>query len=93
VSVEHKHQKHVEITNALGLHLRAAGVLVQVASAFQSHITLSHAGTEANAKSIMGVLALGASKGAVLTVTATGKDAEEALEAVCRIITEGFHGS
>ena len=81
----------VVITHGLGLHLRAAGALVQVASKFTSDISIKSGGHRANAKSIMSVLSLGAVVGTELEITSTGDDAAEALEAVCKIIEADFN--
>ena len=83
--------KKVRIVNDLGLHLRAAGALVQVASAFSSDITLQRGNTEANAKSIMSVLSLAAGKGAELTLRAEGQDASDAIAKLASLIEAGFH--
>lgn len=86
-------KRSVRIANDLGLHLRAAGVLVQMAGGFAADITLireSPSPQRANAKSIMSVLALAAGRGTELTVEATGADAEKAVEALCALIARGF---
>jgi phosphotransferase system HPr (HPr) family protein len=80
----------VKINNDLGLHLRAAGILVQVATGYTSEITLRRGGTEANAKSIMSVLSLAAGKGVELTLAAEGDDAVGAVEALTKLIEGGF---
>lgn len=80
----------VRVSNDLGLHLRAAGVLVRLAGQFQSEITLERAAQRANAKSIMSVLSLAAARGTELVVRAEGADAERAVEAVCELIERGF---
>ncbi len=80
----------VLINNDLGLHLRAAGILVQVATDFVSEITLKRGTTEANAKSIMSVLSLAAGKGTELTLAAEGEDAVRAVEALTQLIEGGF---
>ena len=63
-----------------GLHARPASELVKVASKFDSEIKLIKDGEEFNAKSIMGLLSIGASKGDVFTIIAEGLDAKEAVE-------------
>jgi phosphocarrier protein HPr len=86
-------RRNVRVSNDLGLHLRAAGILVQMAGGFTSEITLGRdgaAGQRANAKSIMSVLALAAARGTELTVEAEGTDAETAVEALCNLIARGF---
>ena len=81
----------VKITHDLGLHLRAAGALVQVASQFSSHIEIQNGKNIANGKSIMSVLSLAAGCGTELRITATGGDAEEAARAVAEIIHADFN--
>ncbi len=86
-------RRSVRVSNDLGLHLRAAGVLVQAAGRFTSEITLERdggSGQRANAKSIMSVLALAAARGTELVVEAEGSDAERAVEALCALIDRGF---
>ena len=78
------------IYHATGLHARPATLFVQAASEFGSDITVTHGEREANAKSIMSVLTLGASQGAVITVRAEGEDAEEALAALGRLVAGNF---
>lgn len=80
----------VTINNDLGLHLRAAGILVQVATKFVCDVSLRRGGTEANAKSIMSVLSLAAGKGVELTVEATGDDAQSAVDALVKLVDGGF---
>lgn len=86
-------RKSVRVSNDLGLHLRAAGILVQMAGGFASEITLERDGTSgqrANAKSIMSVLALAAARGTELVVEAEGTDAETAVASLCDLIARGF---
>jgi phosphocarrier protein len=83
-------QQTVEIKNDLGLHLRAAGALVQVASRFDCEVWLKRGSADANAKSIMSVLSLAAGKGTQLLVVARGTDAPEAVSAVAALIDGGF---
>jgi len=78
------------IVNRLGLHARAAARLVQTANRFQSDITIARDGQSANAKSIMGVLMLAASKGSDVTVRVQGPDGAEALAALGELIETGF---
>ncbi|MCI0410084.1 MAG: HPr family phosphocarrier protein [Acidobacteria bacterium] len=74
----------------LGLHARAAAQLVQMASRFQSRITLSKDGRTVDAKSILGVLMLAGSPGERLLLAAEGADAEEAVEALSSLIRSRF---
>lgn len=80
----------IEIINKLGLHARAASKLVATASRYQSQIDINKEGQVADAKSIMSVLMLAASKGMVLDIEAKGEDAKDALEAICELINNRF---
>jgi len=78
------------ITNEVGLHARPAALFVQEASKFKSEISARNGDQEVNAKSILGVLMLGADQGCVITVTAEGEDAEAALEAIKALHANNF---
>lgn len=78
------------IVNRLGLHARAAAVLVQTVSRFASEVKLEKEGVEVNAKSIMGVLMLAAPKGSTVTVRVEGEDESEAMSAIEALINDGF---
>ncbi len=79
-----------EIVNALGLHARAAALLVQVAQKFRSQVEITKDDISVNGKSIMGVLMLAAAKGTSIRVRVEGEDAEAAMEAVGELIRNGF---
>lgn len=80
------------VINRLGLHARAAAQLVRLASGFQSKIKLIRADNSviADAKSILSVLTLAASKGVELEIEIEGDDEQAAFEAVQKIFEEGF---
>jgi phosphocarrier protein HPr len=78
------------VTNALGMHARAAAKFVHRASAFASHIRVACGSREMDGKSIMGLLLLGAAQGSLITLTADGPDEREALEALTRLVERGF---
>ncbi len=78
------------IRNTLGMHARPSAQLTQVASRFQSDVFITKEGRRVNAKSIMGVMMLAAGPGAVVTVDASGPDAEQAVRAVGELIEGGF---
>ena len=82
----------VKIVNRLGLHARAAAKLVRAANGFQSSLRLTRAdrSATADAKSILSVLMLAASRGTELTVTAEGEDERGAVEEICNLIAGGF---
>jgi phosphocarrier protein HPr len=72
----------ITLPDGVALHARPAGSFVKAALGFKSRITVSHGDKEADAKSILAVLALGADSGSEIRVTAEGEDADAALEAV-----------
>ncbi len=82
--------RELTIANKLGLHARAAAKLVTLASGFESDITIKRGEQEVNAKSIMGVMMLAAAKGVVVEVRAEGKDADEALAEITRLVDNRF---
>ncbi|MEO7320456.1 MAG: HPr family phosphocarrier protein [Nitrosospira sp.] len=82
--------KEVEILNKLGLHARASARLTQLASQFESEVWLSRNDRKVNAKSIMGVMMLAASKGVVLGIETTGPDETEAMQALVNLIKDCF---
>ena len=83
-------QARLKLQNRLGLHARAASKLVQTASNFESRAEVSYDGKTVNAKSIMGVLLLGAPCGAELTIQLDGPDAEAALAALQDLVADRF---
>ena len=82
--------RQVSIVNKLGLHARAAAKLVTIASRFESEIMVKRADQEVNAKSIMAVMMLAASKGTTLEIIARGEDANAALDELERLIKDRF---
>lgn len=74
------------IGDPVGLHLRAASRIVQVAKRFESDIRIAYDGVETNAKSILGLASLVARHRDPLDVTAEGPDADEALDVLVRLI-------
>lgn len=83
-------KQDVEIINKLGLHARASTKLTQAASRFTSDIWLERNGRRVNAKSIMGVMMLAASKGSVITVETAGEDEKTAMETLIELISQRF---
>ncbi len=83
-------QKEVEIVNKLGLHARASAKLTQAASGFKSDVFLTRNGRRVNAKSIMGVMMLAASRGSTVNVETEGEDEEQAMAAITALINDKF---
>ena len=80
----------VVILNKVGLHARPATRLVQTAARFQASIQLKFGDKVANAKSIVGVLKLGAEMGDTLVLRTEGEDAEEALKTLSELVLRKF---
>ena len=78
------------IRNRLGLHARAAALLVKTANGFNANIMIEKDGVEVNGKSIMGILMLAASRGTKITVRVEGNDAGEALRTLGKLIENRF---
>lgn len=74
--------KSIEIKNELGLHSRIAALFVQICTKFKSEIYIQKDDFQINAKSIMGIMALGASEGDTLNVIVSGVDEEEAIREI-----------
>ncbi len=83
-------ERKIEVINKLGLHARPAAMLVQTASKFKCEIRLRKEDTEANAKSILGVMMLAAEVGSSVTVWAQGEDEQQAAEAIARLFQDKF---
>ena len=80
----------VTITNALGMHARAAARFVHAATAFRSQVRVVRGNRVTDGKSIMGILLLAASRGTALIITADGPDEHEALDALCSLVETGL---
>lgn len=82
----------LKVVNRLGLHARAAAKLVRLAGTFKSRVELfrSDRNVEANAKSILSVLALGAAVDTELTLRTDGPDEAEVFEAISDLFRSGF---
>jgi len=87
----HKVVKKLEIKNKLGLHARAAALLVQTVNRFSAQVNVSKDGQTANGRSIMGVLTLAATQGSKIHVEASGEDAEELIKALEKLFDARFH--
>ena len=80
----------VEIRNKLGLHLRAASTLAQTAARFASTVTVTRGKESVNARSVTGLMILGAGTGTKLKLKVDGPDAEEAFKAVEALFDDKF---
>jgi phosphocarrier protein HPr len=83
-------EREVEVRNRLGMHARAAVRFVQTANAFKCDVKVAKDDTEANGKSIMGLLTLVAAHGVVMKLVCEGDDAEAAVTALAELVATGF---
>ena len=78
------------IKNKLGLHARAAALLVKTTNGFESEVILAKDGYRVNGKSIMGVMMLAAAKDTILKVEVTGSDAIELMDKLEALVDDMF---
>ena len=83
-------KQKITIVNKLGLHARAASKLVNCASQYESDVSIGRNGNQVNAKSIMGVMMLAASKGVELDLEVDGGDEEACSQALTELISNRF---
>ena len=81
----------LEIVNKLGLHARAAVLLVQVSTRFDAKVTVSKDDQAVDGRSIMGVMMLAAEQGSHIEVETTGPDARPALDAITELVGNRFN--
>jgi phosphocarrier protein len=75
-------EQKITISNKAGIHARPAAMLVQATKDFTSSLYFEKDGDRINAKSIMGILTMGASYGTELTIIAEGENEEDEKKAV-----------
>jgi phosphocarrier protein len=83
-------QIETTIKNRAGIHARPAAMIVQTAGKFKSRIFLQNGQDRINAKSIMGIITLGAGYESVILIIAEGEDEAEAASAIERLFTNRF---
>ena len=81
----------VTVPNKRGLHARAAAKFVTLAERYGASVEVLRDGQSVSARSIMGLMMLGAGQGSTLELQAEGWDAKEALEALAALVEAGFH--
>ncbi len=79
------------ICNKRGLHARAAAKFVTLAERFGASVDVEKDGQSVSARSIMGLMMLGAGLGATIELRAEGWDAKEAIDALSALVEAGFH--
>ena len=83
-------QREVRIVNKYGLHARPAMQFVEIANRFNCKIEVANGPLVVDAKSIMSVMRLAATKGTALKLLADGEDAKDAVEALAKLVKDGF---
>jgi phosphocarrier protein len=80
----------VKINNRLGLHARPAMSFVELACTYESEVSVSRDAQTVDGKSIMQMMLLAATQGTEIEIVANGKDAEQAISALCDLVNRGF---
>ncbi|KPF42916.1 HPr family phosphocarrier protein [Rhizobium sp. AAP43] len=78
------------IINKRGLHARASAKFVQTVNGYDAKVSVSKDGTTVGGTSIMGLMMLAASPGCSISVTASGLQAEEVMEALSQLVADRF---
>ena len=84
------YSKEITVTNQVGLYARPATFFIQKANECRATMMVEKAERKVNAKSLLGVLSLGITKGSNITISAEGPDEEEAVNALCSLIENNF---
>jgi phosphocarrier protein len=82
--------RELDIINRKGLHARATAKFVHCVEQFDADVTVSRCGETVGGESIMGILTLGAGIGSTIMVSATGRQAQEAIEAIAALLANKF---
>ncbi len=83
-------ERCLKIPNRKGLHARASARFTEVAERFESTVTVSRDGIDADGRSILDLLLLAAPMGSSIRVCAKGPDAETAVAALAELVEDGF---
>ncbi|TDI60751.1 MAG: HPr family phosphocarrier protein [Alphaproteobacteria bacterium] len=84
-------EQDVEVFNKRGLHARAAAKFVETATEFIAEITVFKDSIEVSGRSIMGLLLLAAASGETIKIRGEGRDSEEAVFALVKLVKNKFH--
>lgn len=82
--------KEIVVQNQVGLHARPATFFIQKANEFTSSIWISKDERKVNAKSLLGVLSLGITRGTTVILTADGADEDAAIEGLTNLVASNF---
>lgn len=82
--------KEVVVSNQVGLQARPATFFIQKANEYKSNIWIEKDERRVNAKSLLGVLSLGITKGVTISILAEGTDDEDAVNSLVTLISSNF---
>ncbi len=82
--------RNITMENGVGLHAGPASLFIQKANSYKSSIWVEKDDCRVNAKSLLGVLSLGISKGTAITIIADGSDEVDAVKGLCDLIDSNF---
>lgn len=82
--------KTIVVQNQVGLHARPATFFIQKSNEFKSSIWIEKEDRKVNAKSLLGVLSLGITKGTEIKIITDGVDEEEAINALEALVDSNF---
>lgn len=83
--------RNLKVINQYGIHARPAALIVKEAAKYECDIYVEKDDNKVSCKSIMGLMAIEGYPGAELTITAIGKDANEALDAIESLFINQFN--
>jgi len=83
-------EREVTVVNRAGIHARPSALIVQTTKNFKCNIYFEKDRNKINAKSIMGIITLGAAYGTVLNIIADGEDEEAAVDSIARLFESKF---
>lgn len=84
------YSREVTVQNQVGLHARPATFFIQKVNTFTSNIWVEKQERRVNAKSLLGILSLGITKGTTVTIIANGADEKEAVDTLVELINSNF---
>jgi phosphocarrier protein len=90
-SAPNRAARRLEIKNRLGLHARAAALIVQTVAQYEAEITVTKEDQTVNGKSILGLMMLAAAPGSTIEVSADGPDAQAAVDAITALVEARFN--
>ncbi len=83
--------KEVLVNNQVGLYARPATFFIQKANEFKSTVWVEKEERRVNAKSLLGILSLGITRGTTMTIIAEGSDEQEAVMALVELVSSNFN--